>query len=186
MFHVRSSGIEPGEDAELIQFEEGWRGFRDISLARRKFAYVPPPPPPPFGSASLIPQGRWTHSGKLHRWLLQNLRKTLSSSLSFPSPSRSLFSFFFSFFLLFFFLYLLPAERPRVINQIIRWVRLDFCLATFEFGSRGFDDEGKDCCGGVDLPSFLLLLPSPLPSSRHTGSFPLSFVYVWRCVAAWW
>lgn len=89
--------------------------------------------------------------------------KTCAKTLS-SSPSRSLSSFFFSFFLLFFFLYLLPAERPRVINQIIRWVRLDFCLATFEFGSRGFDDEGKDCCGGVDLPSFLLLLPPPSPS----------------------
>lgn len=95
-------------------------------------------------------------------------RKTLSFLLflsPFPPPLPS-----------FFFLYLLPAERPRVINQIIRRVRLDFCLATFEFGSRGFD-EGKDCCGGVDLPSF-----PPSPSlSRHTGSFPLSPSYTVCC-----
>lgn len=104
--------------------------------------------------------------------------KTCAKTLS-SSPSRSLFPFFFSFFLLFFFLYLLPAERPRVINQIIRRVRLDFCLATFEFGSRGFDDEGKDCCGGVDLPSFLLLLlPPPLPSFLSSYRFVPSLLRI--------
>lgn len=91
-------------------------------------------------------------------------RKTLSFLLFLsPSPSPPFF---------FFFLYLLPAERPRVINQIIRRVRLDFCLATFEFGSRGFD-EGKDCCGGVDLPSF----PPSLPLSSYRFIPSLSFVH---------
>lgn len=74
------------------------KGFRDVSLARRKFAYVPPtPPPPPFGSASLIPQGRWTHSGKLHRWLLRNpssAQNPFFPPFPFPLPSSPPFFFF--------------------------------------------------------------------------------------------
>lgn len=157
------------------------KGFRDVSLARRKFAYVPPLHHPHSDQPLLSPKD----GGHTPANCIDDSSETLAQNpffLLFLSPSRFLpISLLLLLLLLlpsfFFFLYLLPAERPRVINQIIRRVRLDFCLATFEFGSRGFD-EGKDCCGGVDLPSFP-------PSSRHTGSFPLSFVHgAARCVAA--
>lgn len=151
------------------------KGFRDVSLSRDVNLRTYRPSTPIRISLSYPPR---TVVDTLRQIASMTppkpSRKTLSSSFSFRFSYRFL-SFLPSFF---FFLYLLPAERPRVINQIIRRVRLDFCLATFEFGSRGFD-EGKDCCGGVDLPSFP-------PSSRHTGSFPLSFVHgEARCVAAW-
>lgn len=155
MFHVRSSGIWTGEDAKLIQFEEAEEGF-GMYLARRKFAYGPcahPRSQTPF----LKNDG---HFNKLHRRL--GTGRFLPSFLpSFIPPFvRSFVCSFLRRSSQPFFLSSFVTAQPRVINQIIRWVRLDFCLATLEFTSSGFD-EGKAAVETFALPVFRAATPFP-------------------------
>lgn len=143
MFHVRSSGIWTGEDAKLIQFEEAEEGF-GMYLARRKFAYGRCAHPP---LANPFPEERWTLQQIASTpWNWPFLPSFLSSLLRHPWRP-----FFSSPFVI---------ARPRVINQIIRWVRLDFCLATLEFTSSGFD-EGKAAVETFALPVFHATTPFP-------------------------
>ena len=115
------------------------------------------------------------------RWTLQQITSTpwnwsvpsflpsfyLFFIFSFFSSSLALCNLFFSFSYTHFLslslsLSLSPfvTTRPRVINQIIRWVRLDFCLATLEFTSSGFD-EGKAAVETFALPVFRATTPFP-------------------------
>jgi len=160
MFHVRSSGIWTGEDAELIQFEEAEEGFGTY-LARRKFAYE-------LCASPLLKNDG--HYNKLHRRLGTGLFLPFFLPFIFSSFFLSFlpllpFATFFSLshthtFSLSLSLSPFVTTRPRVINQIIRWVRLDFCLATLEFTSSGFD-EGKAAVETFALPVFRATTPFP-------------------------